>query len=317
MLEKGLKKYIFHNSKKEYNIIKKLLILFFCQNMEKDIFEHYILHFKHRFPTLNKGDYLTRIKVLLYYYRYYNEKELFSNPIIDVYDENNNKYKYYKPFYDAFQLFLNIMDKQEEKCHFYQSIHQFNGIISNEIIRDVKMYSGSIISLKDIKFELIKRVNRFFFVDLKAKADNDAFFNLSSEIITINLLSFMDKIDYTGIEKRLSAVILFLIFHEVCGHFKTNINNQLIENSPGYHLDENLNLIFREFGYEDSGLIFESILTGNVINCRDMMENPKSEELFDVKFYIQENFDELKKKIEEFSPKITLNRPKIKYEKTS
>ena len=206
------------------------------------------------------------------------------------------------------------MDNQQEKCPFYQSIHQFNGMIRNELIRDIKIYSGSIISLKDIKFELFKRVNRFFFVDLKTKTETDALFSLSSELITFNLLSFMDKIDFTNIEKRLSSLILFLIFHEVCGHFKTNINNQLIENSPSYHLDENLNLIYRDFGLEDSGFIFESILTGNVIDCNAMLKDPKSEELFDIKLYIQDNFTELQKKIEEFSPNITTNTPKVKYD---
>ena len=34
----------------------------------------------------------------------------------------------------------------------------------------------------------------------------------------------------------------------------------------------------------------------------------------DFKLYIQENFDELKRKIEEFSPKITINYPKINYD---
>ena len=73
------------------------------------------------------------------------------------------------------------------------------------------------------------------------------------------------------------------MFHEICGHFKTNINNQSIENSPNYHFDENLNLIYREFGHEDSGYIFESILTGNIINSRAMLQDIKSEELLDFK----------------------------------
>ena len=66
---------------------------------------------------------------------------------------------------------------------------------------DLKIYSFSIISLKDIKFELIKRVNRFFFIDLKSKSNCDTFFTLSSELITFNLLSFMDKIDFAILKK--------------------------------------------------------------------------------------------------------------------
>jgi hypothetical protein len=154
------------------------------------------------------------------------------------------------------------------------------------------MYSGSIISLKDIKFELIKTINRFCFINL---SDNDcnAEFSLASQIISFYPLSFMsykDNYDST----QISSIFLFLIFHEVCGHLKTNINNN--SNSPYYHLNNELNLIFTNFTDNDSGFIFESILTGSIINCKAMIKSEKSKELFDIKYYIQDNFDELKKK---------------------
>ena len=175
-LDKGILKYIFHNSKEEYIIMKQLLILFFYNKMPIYLFKYYIIHFEYIFPFLNKGDYLARIKVLIYFYHYYDEKNLIENPIIDIYEENNNYYKNYKPFFNAFELFFNIIDNQREGCPFYQAIHQFNGLIRSELITGLKMYSGSIISLKDIKFELIKRLNRFFFADLKSKTSSDAFF---------------------------------------------------------------------------------------------------------------------------------------------
>ena len=176
------------------------------------------------------------------------------------------------------------------------------------------MYSGSIISLKDIKFELIKSINRFLIADLKSISKSDAFFSINSEIITFNLGSFMTRIDFTNIEKRLTSIFLFLIFHEICGHFKTNISNNQIENSPSYHLDENLNLIFTIFGMHDSGFIFESLLTGNIIDCKKLLLDKKSEELLDIKLYIQDNFNDLKKLIEEFDPKVTTTNPKFRYD---
>ena len=179
---------------------------------------------------------------------------------------------------------------------------------------DLKMYSGSIISLKDIKFELIKSINRFLIADLKSISKSDAFFSINSEIITFNLGSFMTRIDFTNIEKRLTSIFLFLIFHEICGHFKTNISNNQIENSPSYHLDENLNLIFTIFGMYDSGFIFESLLTGNIIDCKKLLLDKKSEKLLDIKLYIQDNFNDLKKLIEEFDPKVTTTNPKFRYD---
>ena len=59
--------------------------------MPKKTFNLYITHFKDTFPILNKADYLTRIKVFIYYYHYHEEKNLLENPIIDIYDENNIK----------------------------------------------------------------------------------------------------------------------------------------------------------------------------------------------------------------------------------
>ena len=124
----------------------------------------------------------------------------------------------------------------------------------------------------------------------------------------------MTKDDFTNIEKRVSSVLLFLIFHEVCGHFKTNINNQNIENSPSYHFDENLNLIYTEFGIQDSGFMYESLLTGNIIDSRKLLLDPKSTQLLDVNLYIQDNFNALKTIIDGFNPKITSNNPKYKYD---
>ena len=82
--EKGLIKYIFHNSKEEYIIMKQLLILSFFNKMSKDTFILYIQHFKNKFPILNKGDYLTRIKILIYFYEYC-EKKVFLRTLLLIY----------------------------------------------------------------------------------------------------------------------------------------------------------------------------------------------------------------------------------------
>ena len=310
---KGFNKYIFHDTKREYNLMKKLLLLFFSISLDEEDIQHLLIRLKRIFKYLNKGDYLTRIKIFIYFYQYYEEVHLTDCKIIDIYDQNNNEFSKFLPIFESFKLFFKILDNQEEKSSFYQAIHQFNGRIRKELIKNLKMYSGSIISIKDIKFELVRKISRFFFVDVRTKTNNDAFFSTSCQLVTFNVLSFMDKIDFT-FEKRISAVFLFLIFHEVCGHLKTNINNQAITDSPGHYLDENLNLIYTELSDSDSGFILESILTKNIMNCRLMLSEPKTEDLLDLKLYIQENFDDLKKKVEEFSPKIIIKNPQFKYD---
>ena len=302
----GFNEYIFHDTKREYNLMKKLLILYFLITFDDENIQFFLIRLKNIFKYLNKVDYLTRIKVFIYYYQYYEQINLINCKIIDIYDEENNEFLQFRPIFDSFKLFFKILDNQKEKCLFYQAIHQFNGIIREELISNIKMYSGSIISLKDIKFELVKKISRFFFVDIKTITTNNAFYSPFCHLVTFNLISFMDKIDLT-LSKRISAVFLFLIFHKVCGHLKTNINNQTINDSPEHNLDENLNLIYTKFSESESGFIFENILTKNIINYRLMISEPKAEDLFKLKLYIQDNFNDLQKKIEEISPTINTN----------
>ena len=100
---------------------------------------------------------------MLIYYYHSIKKNSYDFNVIDIFNENNNNYSNFKPFYDAFNLFFQIIDKQEEKSILYQAIHQFNGKIKEDLIKNIKLYSGSIISLIDMKFELIKNMNNFFF----------------------------------------------------------------------------------------------------------------------------------------------------------
>ena len=268
------------------------------------LFKYYIIHFEYIFPFLNKGDYLARIKVLIYFYHYYDEKNLIENPIIDIYEENNNYYKNYKPFFNAFELFFNILDSQREGCPFYQAIHQFNGLIKTDLITGKKMYSGAINSLKDIKMKLIKRINRFCVIShLSIKTEDDEFFP-KFKIIVLYPNTFLKNEVYKtkNIDKKLQILFLFLIFHEVYSLLKTNINN--VETSSGCNINSDLNLIFNNLNKADSEFIFEHILTNNYISLQKLINAENLEDLFDSKYYIKENFLELKNKLNEISPNI-------------
>ena len=317
IFKKGFKNYIFNNSKNHYEIIKKLVYLYIFSLFTNgttemnDAFSSFQIIIK----AINDADYLSKIKVLIYFFNYVKDISIYKINIIDIYNESNNRYGNYKPCFDSFKLFFKIMDNQKEKCSFYQGIHQFNGKIKKDLIRNIKIYSGSIISLKDIKFELIKRINRYCFVNHRLDGGTEATYSLSSHIISFYPLNFIEKNNYLnnkGILARITSAFLFLVFHELCGHLKTNINNS--QNSPNYHLDCDLNLIYTDFGIKDSGFIFERILTGNVINSRVMISDKKAEKLCDVSLYTQENFNDLKNLINEFPKNILLNKTTYKYE---
>ena len=78
------------------------------------------------------------------------------------------------------------------------------------------MYSGAIHSLKEIKFEIIKRINRFCFVDDKSDSDADARYFPNSNTIVFYAESFFNKlvdIHKQNIISKLKATFLFLILY--------------------------------------------------------------------------------------------------------
>ena len=201
------------------------------------------------------------------------------------------------------------MDDQKEKCKFYQAILHFNGKIKEDLIKNVKMHSCCIMSLKDLKNELIKKLNRFFFINNSKSSNSYSEFSLASQIITIYPYTFAKDEDFISKQRRISSITLFLIFHEICGHLKTNMNsNKPKIMTTSHHFDNNLNLINTNFKENDSRYIFEIILIDNFIEPHAMMESQKTEDLFDIKYYIQSDFIDLKNKIKEIVP--------IKFEKS-
>jgi Ca2+-binding EF-hand superfamily protein len=73
--------------------------------------------------------------------------------------------------------------------------------------------------------------------------------------------------------------------------FKTNINN--IINSPNYYLDNDLNWIFTDFDFNDSGYIFEIILSRRLISLKKMMSDEKFEDLFNIKYLLNIIFNKI------------------------
>ena len=307
--ELGFNNYIFRNNKTDYEIIKKIIFIYvyYKYYFENHVScKYYISEIKSCLSKLENTDYLEKIQMFLFLFNIIdNEMDKSLNFFIDIFEKSNNEFNiYYGPCIESFNLFFDIIDKQTEKCPFYQAILQFNGLIKTDLIRGIKMYSGSINSLKNIKLELIKGLNRYLYIDTSKKNDADGGFLPNCKIIVFYPYSFFKKEDYKNenIVKKLETAFLFLIFHEMCGHFKTSINNK--EMSPRYYLNSNLQLIFCNFEKADSGSIFETILTNKFIDLKIIVKEENSEDLFDSKYYIQNNFNELREKISKISPKL-------------
>ena len=118
-------------------------------------------------------------------------------------------------------------------------------------------------------------------------------------------MSFMtdEEFNLPELIKKTSTSFLFLIFHEFFGYFKTHLNNIILY--PFYFIDDNLNLIYKEFNKcDDSCNIFEYILTDHIINLKKIIKSEDFEKLFYLKYYIQPNFNDLKQKLNILSSNI-------------
>ena len=110
-------------------------------------------------------------------------------------------------------------------------------------------------------------------------------------------------------KKNLTAAIIFLYFHEFCGHSKTHSNND--EKTPRYIYSQELELINfgDKFDKIDSGFIIEYILTGDSISIETIYNSDNSIKLLNRDLYIKNNFNDLKIILQNI-PHIFENEPK-------
>ena len=95
-----------------------------------------------------------------------------------------------------------------------------------------------------------------------------------------------NKIDNAAI------AILFLIFHEVCGHYKTNITN--LDDAPNQFYDNNYDILKYELGgSNNSGNIFEYFLSSDMINISEFYEKKDINVLLSENIYLEKSFSNL------------------------
>ena len=302
----GFKGLIFENTKKNFEDVRLIsfLTLYFLSNKLKANFPLFLGNYKKLLELIIDLDYIDRIKILL---------SFTLNIITNINDNNDDKtlpsstyewlnfinldeqktlkkFQYIKRAYD---IFFNIIDGIKEDSPFYKSILQFNGIIYKDVISNKIVHSGAVLNLLDIKLELIKNINRFLFLSYKKHNLYDySNFNESGLCITINLFSFLtsEEIYDKKYDNKKTVAILFLLFHEIFGHQKKNINN---ENNltPRDYYDNNFNDLLVKFN--DSGHAFERLLLNKKLNLKYLMRSDLSEKLLDINLYIDTNFNKL------------------------
>lgn len=127
-------------------------------------------------------------------------------------------------------------------------------------------------------------------------------------------LTFLDCLNVKkGKIDNATASILFLIFHEICGHFKTNINN--LENTPSQFYDYEYKIITYKLGeISDSGNIFENFLASDIVNISSFYKISNIKELLSVDLYTKDDFSKLNQILNQLGisnyQKSCINKPK-------
>lgn len=255
-------------------------------------------------------EYIDRIKALIAFTKenLYNKLEYHKLTIAKA-KEKNSKYFYYV---EALEKLLSIINSLQEKSEFYKGLRQFNGIILEDKLTNKNMYSGTILNLKDIQIELMKSLNQFCFIQEGVNNLYGSYWK-SARIIFLNpdyFLGIYFKKDNLSneIKKRMTACTLFVLFHEIAGHMKTHINNEV--DSPNQIYQRDFKLLSINMQNPDSGFLFEYILAGKFISCKYFMNSKISEELLDENLYLGENFDELREKLDQIKYALS---SKVKY----
>jgi len=122
---------------------------------------NYITFIKSEINYFNNLEFIERINCLISLtIEYLEDNNIWEIKLVSVEDKNNEEFKF---VIDGYKLFLGIIDELTEDSSLFQIIHQFNSMIYNEIESNEDMYSGSILSLKDIQLEIYKNLNSFYF----------------------------------------------------------------------------------------------------------------------------------------------------------
>ena len=302
--ELGFKNYIFDNSQEEFEKIKKLGFLFILKYYDYSLsFRNFEFIITNYFDIINDSsqlDYLERISVII---AFVNDK---------IFDEDNreSEFKYYQLIdldnektknnfnycLEAYNSFFKIIDKLEENSAFFTILGQFNSLIYYETTYQINMYSGTMLSLNDIKLEIFKMFKRHFFLTTNI-SDCYAHCSPYTKLVFYHPLTFLNSRKLRIEEKKIdnsALAMLFLIFHINCGHFKSYKYN--LEDTPKQFYDNNYEIAQFILGdISDLDNIFEYYLTSNMIKISEFYQSTNLRQLLLPELYIQEDFTELNK----------------------
>ena len=298
-INKELKEYNFQNNERDYLFVKKLCFSLLYYGKRNGSFKialyNYITFIKSEINYFNNLEFIERINCLISLTKeYLEDNNIWEIKLVSVEDENNEEFKF---VIDAHKLFLGIIDELTENSSLFQIIHQFNSMIYNELESNEAMYSGSILNLKDVQLEIYKNLNSFYFCSPAKKKLYASIYNCTKVTILYYNEFSNDKIKESEqldkINKRMSAAVLLVLFHELGGHLKTHINNE--SDSPRRIYLNDLNVKTINLKKNDSGFLLEYLFVKGSIEVKNFVNSDNSEQLLNKNIYIGSDFIELNK----------------------
>ena len=324
VIVEGFDKYYFNNCRKDYILLRNICFAFLClQAKEKekekvlDLSDFITIFSKFKCLLAQLSfEYIDKIKALIAITREIHYKKLKMNNIemkIIKSKTTDKKYIYYA---EAMKKFLNIISRLTENCAFYKAIRQFISIILEDTLSKKKMYSGSILNIQDIQLELYKNIGQFCIIQTGKPNLYGSYWSYARTIF-INPDTILDKyyLNYSFVQnditKRATSGTLFVIFHEAAGHLKTHINNETDSPNQIYVKDFDLQEI--KMIKNDSGFLFEYILSLSSISCKYFVYSSISEDLLVEELYLGDNFDDLQNILKQIKYVLSPNNNSVNY----
>ena len=327
----------FSNKKADYDLVKRITFYLLCfkmKELDKSKINIELIKYINLLIDSQNLDYLERINILLFYidkkikninrdYSFINflkeNKQFFNNfgnnnslnnkdkkenifkNEIKIDKENGTSIEKNNPFLSSYLVFLKIIDGLNEKSLLFHYLQLFNSLILFEKNFKDTMYSGNILDMQTIKMEIFHLIHPYLFIE-NSPSRHYAFYSTRFKQMGIDLKLILENkdIDFLSFKEkeRLAGAILFLHFHEFCGHSKTHNSNN--ENTPRFIYSHEFKLIniSNQMSKIDSGFIIEYLLTDNTIAIESFLNSDISIELLNQDLYFKDNFNELKNLID-------------------
>ena len=186
-------------------------------------------------------NYIDKIRILISYVNgiIFNSKKI-RNDLCFLNDRI-----YGKILSNAHNFLISIYDKLKEDSSLYKIFSQYNTYIRYNYTIGHHSFTGSLLTLNDIKLDLYKLALPYYFIYNDRKDHNWAYFEPNSQNVFINIYGFKDfkdeiySLNQEDIE-RVSFLISLVLIHERGGHGKVDEINE--NNSPRYYYLDNFKI---------------------------------------------------------------------------